>query len=183
MALFTSHREKRLWIFAFVVLGAIVSTLVFGRPLLGLFANQNIQAIIFVLGMLLTGATILVHGLKSRPGKTEIAILIGFAAVYLMFFLRLGLPERSHLMEYGVLAIFIHKALIERLSHGNQVLKPAVLAFVFTFAIGTIDECVQMFLPARVFDPNDVLFNGFVSVMAIGSRLVLQWVQKRFSKK
>ena len=182
MPLFTSSREKRLWLYAGLVLVVIISTLVFGRPLLGILGNQDIQAVIFLLGMVLVGATIIVHGLKTRPSKTEIVIWIGLAAVFLMFFLRLGLPERSHLMEYSVLAIFVHRALIERASQGNQVLKPAILAFSATLIIGVLDECIQIFLPSRVFDPNDILFNSFAAFMAIGLSLGLQWARKKISK-
>ncbi len=182
MTLFTSSREKRLWLYTLFVLVAIISTLVFGHPLVGILGNQDIQAAIVMLGMMLIGATILVHGLKTRPRKTETAIWLGLTAVYLLFFLRLGLPERSHIMEYSVLAIFIHRALIERVSQGNQVLKPALLAFVATLIIGVLDECIQIFLPSRVFDPLDILFNGLAGLLAIGSSVALQWVRKKISK-
>lgn len=182
MPLFTSAREKRLWLYAFIVLLTIISTLIFGQPLVEVLGNQDIRAAIFLIVMMLVGATIVVHGLKTRPSKTEITIWLGLAAVYIMFFLRLGLPERSHLMEYSVLAIFIHKALIERESQGNQVWMPALLAFVATLIIGTIDECIQIVIPDRVFDPNDMLFNGLAGLMAIGSSMALQWIRKKKSK-
>lgn len=165
-----------------MVLVAILSTLALGRPLQEMLRDQNIQAIFFLLGMILTGATIIVHGLKVRPNKTEMAIWIGLAAVYIMFVFRLGAPERSHLIEYSVLAIFIHKALIERLSHKNQILMPALLAFVATVIIGVIDESIQIVLPNRVFDPDDILFNSFAALMAIGGSITLQWARKKFSK-
>ncbi len=178
MDLFKSPREKRFWIYALFVLIAIFSTLVFGRPLLRILGNQNIQAVIFMLGMFLVGITILVHGLKIRPGKTELTIWLGLVAVYLMFFLRLGLPERSHLIEYSVLAIFVHKALIERTSQENQALKPALCAFIVTFIIGVLDECIQILIPDRVFDTDDILFNGLVVLMAIGTSMILTWIRK-----
>ncbi len=43
MPLFTSSREKHLWIWAFSVFAAIFSTLFIGQPLARLLANQNIQ--------------------------------------------------------------------------------------------------------------------------------------------
>jgi hypothetical protein len=42
-----------------------------------------------------------------------------------------------------------------------------------------LDECIQIFLPDRVFDTDDILFNGFAGLMAIGSSLVLQWIRKK----
>ncbi len=104
---------------------------------------------------------IVIHGIKRRPSRAEITIWLGLVAVYIMFFLRLGMSERSHLMEYSVLAIFTHMALIERTGQQRKILKPALLAIAATFSIGLLDECVQIFLPDRVFDPNDIALNGF----------------------
>ena len=69
MPLFSSSKEKHLWIWAIVVFAAIYSTLFIGQPLTTLFSNQDVQAAIFVLVMILVGATIVMHAIKSRPGK------------------------------------------------------------------------------------------------------------------
>ena len=181
MPLFKSSQEKRYWLFASLVLIAILSTLTLGQPLQRLLIDQNIQAAIFMLGMLLTGVVIVIHGLKVQPSKTEIIFWIGLIAVYLMLFLRLGIPERSHLIEYSVLSIFIHKALIERLSSNSQFFKPALMAFIITCLIGIFDEAIQYFLPQRVFDWEDILFNTLAAFMAIGGSLILQWAKRKFS--
>lgn len=177
MPLFTSKREKRLWLYAATTVMAILSTLVLGRPLLGLLGNQNIQAVFFLLGMLLVGATIIGYGLHLRIRKTEAAIWLGLAAVYLMLFLRLGLSERSHLIEYSVLAIFIHLALAERARPKTQVLLTGLIAFATTVTIGAMDESLQLWIPDRVFDPVDIFFNGMAALLAIGGSLLLQWVR------
>ena len=182
MPLFTSPREKYLWLWALAVLAAIYSTLFFGQPLAELFSNQDMQAAIFLFVMILVGVVILVHALKTKPGKFEMSIILGIAAVYIMLFLRLGLPERSHLIEYSVLAIFIHKALNERFVLKDKVIKTALLAFAITYLIGIIDECIQLIIPHRVFDFNDILFNGIAVSMAIGSSLILGWFRKRRKK-
>ena len=53
---------------------------------------------------------------------------------------------------------------------------------MLTVFIGTCDEWIQIFLPDRVFDPEDILFNALSALMAIGVSLALQWTRKRFSK-
>ncbi|MCP4319884.1 MAG: hypothetical protein GY789_28880, partial [Hyphomicrobiales bacterium] len=83
---------------------------------------------------------------------------MGVTAVYLLVFVRMVSPaERTHLIEYGVLAVFIHKALAECANNGRSVPVPALLAVLATALLGVIDECIQAFLPIRVFDPLDIV--------------------------
>ena len=179
MSLFVSRREKHLWFWVLAVLVAIFSTLFLGKPLAHLLRNQDVQAAFFIVGMLLVATTIVLYGLKRKPGKIEISTLLGILAVYSLLFLRLGLPERSHLIEYSVLAIFIYKALVERARQRKLFIKPPILALVISFLIGVLEESVQIVMPNRVFDPQDILFNGFAVTMAIGTTLRLNWVRNR----
>ena len=71
---------------------------------------------------------------------------------------------------------------MERARRGNAILIPALVAFAFTFIIGILDECIQIFLPERVFDPTDILFNGLAASIAIATIVLLRWVRKRFGK-
>ena len=95
------------------------------------------------------------------------------------YFWRLGLAERSHLIEYSVLAIFIHKALLERIQNGEKVPLTALTAFGLTVLIGAIDEGNQYFLPSRVFDVEDIMFNSLAAFMAIGGSSLLMWIRQR----
>mgnify|MGYP005826248269 CR=1 FL=1 len=181
MTLFKTSREKFLWMCVLAIFIAIFSTLFIGQPLARFFADQQVQAVIFVFGMLLVGTAILIHALQTKPKKFEIVILLGIVAVYIMLFLRLGSPERSHLFEYSVLALFIHKALIEGVSGGRRISQPALWALISAFFTGVLDECIQLFLPNRIFDPIDILFNGFVVSMAIGAHMLITWARKRIN--
>ncbi len=182
MALFTSKREKQLWLWVFAVIIAIFSTLFFGQPLAELFSSQDARAVVFSIVMLLVGTTILIHAIKSKPSSLELTLWIGLAAVYTMFILRLGMPDRSHLIEYSVLAIFIHKAILERNNQTRGIPLPGLIALVISFTIGVIDECIQILLPDRYFDPEDILFNGMSATMAIGSNAIMHWVRDRRNK-
>lgn len=179
MPRFTSSREKKLWLWALAVVMAIFASLFMGRPLAEQLRSQDIQAIFFLAGLLLVGAVILMHGLRSKPGRIEIVTLLGLTAVYAMLLFRLGAPERSHLIEYSVLAIFIHQALSERAKNTKVVPKPIVLAAGIAFLIGVIDEALQLFVPDRVFDPEDILFNGLAILLALGASSLLQWIRKK----
>ena len=181
MKFFKSSLERRYWLYAFIVWVAIFSTLMIGQPLQKFLMDQQMQAVIFVMGMGLIGLTIVMHGLKRISSPNEILIWLGMIAVYLMLFLRLGAPERSHLIEYSVLAVFIHKAITERQGQ-RQILRSAFIAFIITAFIGILDECIQLFLPNRVFDFNDLLFNLLAVLLAVGGGISLQWAKKRFIK-
>ncbi len=174
-------REKRLWLWALLIVLAIFTSLFIGQPLQDQLRNQYLQAGLFLLGMALVGATILVHGIRFRPGKFELTILIGVAAVGFMLFFRLGAPERSHMIEYSVLAVFVHGAMVERWS--PQDVKPAIVAFFVTFIIGVIDETVQIVIPHRVFDFEDIVFNGMVIGVAIIGSTLLHWMRRRMTSR
>ena len=124
MGLFSSRRERRLWLWALAVVALIFASLGFSGRLVDLLGNDNVAAGAFGLALLLVAATILTDGLQSKPTHIEMAVAFGIAAVILMALLRLTLAERSHLIEYGVLAVFIHAALTERAEQGRRVRLP-----------------------------------------------------------
>lgn len=100
MGLFVSRRERRLWLWTAAVVVAIYSTLGLAGTLAEkLYDAGLLDAALFLLGMLLVGATVLIHGLSLRPGGAQIGVALGVATVYFMVFFRMTLPERSHLIE------------------------------------------------------------------------------------
>ena len=122
MSIFSSRRERRLWIWTLIVVGVLYSTLgvtpmVAASPLF-----RNLNAALFLLGMMLVGATIISRGLKIRLSGANLGIILGVAAAYVLVFVRFtSTEERSHLIEYGVVAAFIHEALEERARQGRRV--------------------------------------------------------------
>ncbi len=169
-----------MWLGAGVAAATIFLTLFIGNPLASQLRDQNVQAVFFVLGMILVGTAILIHGLRTKPNKVELILLIGLTAVFVMLYLRLGAPERSHMIEYAVLSLFVYSAMQERTSTIPSKLKPAISAILLAFSIGVLDEIIQIFLPHRVFDLQDILFNGMVITMAIIGSAALSWVRSRF---
>ncbi len=180
MSIFTSARERRLWVWTLVVVVAIYATLGLAPRLVGMLRNQDLAAALFLLGMFLVATAVGTLALKIRPGGLEIGVALGVTAVYLMVFFRITLAtERSHLIEYSVVAALIYAALLERKSNGSRVPLPALLAIGATAVVGVLDECIQIFLPNRVFDPQDILFNVLAAVMAVTASIVLRWARQR----
>lgn len=178
--LFTSRRERSLWLWTMVVVAAIYSTLGVARPLAGVLRELGLLEAIFMTGMLLIGAAVLTQGLKTRPCGAEICVALGVAAVYLLLFARIATPEeRTHLIEYGVVATFIYEALKERADRGGRVPVPALLAILAASLIGVLDEVIQGFLPSRAYDERDLLFNVLAAVMAVAASMALAYARRR----
>ncbi len=180
---FSSDRERHLWGWTAAVVLAIYATLGLARMLADALGGTGIGAGLFILGCLLVLATVVTQGLKVRPSGAEIGVALGVIAVYLLIFVRMSVPtERSHLVEYGVVAVFVYEALSERARQGRTVPFPALLAVLATAAVGTIDELIQLLLPSRVFDPVDILFNVLAAVMAVATTAALAWARRLSSR-
>lgn len=179
MLTFKTVAEKRYWLYASIIYLVILVTIVLGTPFQKWLWGQDVQVVLFLIGMLLTGITIIVFGLKFKPKSTELVLWLGLATIGVMLIFRLGAAERSHLMEYGILAIFIYKALSERLGVERSFLTVGILAFLITSLLGILDEGIQIFIPQRVFDPEDILFNMLAAFMAVAGSLILHWVRRK----
>jgi len=163
----TSRRELALWMLAFSVLAVIYATLALASSLVGELAARGVLDEAFILAFVLIGAAIVLQGLAVGRRGLEWGVLAGVFAVYLLLFVRLGIPERSHLMEYGVLALLVQEALLERRLNGKRIGAPRLLAVVATGLAGLVDEMIQFALPERVFDLRDVVVNVAAAAIAV----------------
>ena len=181
-SLFSSRRERRLWVWALAVVVAIYATADLARTLADALRESGLLELtptMFSAGMLLIGIAILVQGLREGSRGVEVGFALGVAAIAIIGFARgIDAAERSHLIEYAVLALIIHEALVERMTHGKRVPVPAVLAIAMTTAVGVVDECIQFFVPSRTFDWFDIGFDLLASVLAVGSSVSIRWVRR-----
>ena len=181
MSLFASKRERQLWLWTLVIVLAIYSTLGLASRWAATLGQYDFFGVgLFLLGCFLVLATVITQGLKVRPSGLEIAVALGITAVYILLFVRMAIPtERSHLVEYGVVAVFIYEALLERASQGRHVPAPWLLAIVAATLVGAVDELIQLFIPSRVFDPVDIFFNTLAAVTAVAATSALRWARQR----
>lgn len=163
-----------------VVVVTIYVTLGLAGTLASSFSEPSLNAATFVLGGLLILAALITQSVERSLGPFELFVAVGVLAVFVLVVTRLTSPvERSHLMEYGVVAILIYQALRERADNGQRVPRPVLLAIGMTAVVGTVDELIQAPLPNRVFDPADIWFNIGAAVMGVLGGLALTWARSR----
>lgn len=178
-SIFVSARERRLWAAAVAVVAVLFATLGLARQWADALRSEGLLAAVFWVGFLMILGAIAVQGLRRRPGRLEVGLALGVAGAYLIALLRLAIPEeRTHLIEYSVVALLVYEALRER-STSRPVPMPGLLAIAITAAIGLADEGVQWLLPGRVFDLRDVAFNALAAVLAVGGSGLLAWARRR----
>jgi len=175
----SSARERRLWIRLATVVVAIWSTLGLAGTLVSRLRDSPLLVVLFIVCFLSVLAAIVGSALKRRPDGREIWTLVGITAVYMMVGVRMGVPlaERTHLFEYGLVAVLILEALNERRRNGRRVPAPAAIAVGMTAALGWVDEAIQAFLPNRVYDPRDVAVNILAGAMAVAASVLMTRVR------
>lgn len=171
----TSNRERRLWLLAAAAVVAIWSTLGLARRLADELAATGLVDAAFALGAALVLVVVVAHAVRRRPGLGETMAWLAIGTVYGLAFVRIASPaERTHLVEYGVVAVLVHAALQERRRGGGDVHRPGLAAFVVAAGLGLVDELLQWVLPTRVFDLRDVGFNALAAGMAIAAAALLE---------
>lgn len=180
MAIFSSKRERRLWIALAIVLAGIYASLGQTPAIAAALGTDLVESaeanLVFALLALLV--VIPVFFVDKRLARLEMAVGVGILAVYLLTWLRLGSWEaRTHLFEYALVAALVHEALLERRDNGRRMPAPALLALLIALLLGLLDEGIQYLLPNRVFDPVDVAFNSLAATTIIGSRWLFRWLR------
>jgi hypothetical protein len=177
MSHFTSRKEKQLWIATAIVLTTIYATLAVSYSVSSYLRDQGLLEATFGIGMVLTATTILLFGVRKGHNMATLGMTSGILAVYMLVLVRIEIPEeRSHIIEYSVLAAFIYMALLERKQNGGHMFSPPLIAILATALAGLLDEVLQYMLPERVFDMRDILFNCAAALMAVVSIMTLNWI-------
>lgn len=184
MPRFTSDRERRLWFRVLVVVVAIWSSLGLAGTLAETLRDRNLLDVAFFIGFLVTVGSIVTGTLQQRVTGREIWAGLSIAVAYAMIAVRMGIPlaERTHLFEYGLVAVLIYQALTERFRSGRKELASAALAVAMTALLGWLDEGIQALLPNRVYDLRDVGFNALAGLLAVAANLVLIWVRQQWGR-
>lgn len=180
---YSSNREKRLWFWLIILVAIIYTTLGVSQPVALFLTDRNLLDNTYFALFLVIGVGSIAHGLMSKRSWREWIVWICIFVVFAMVFIRIEIPaERTHLIEYGAIGLLSLEALKERKSNGFDIPKPALLAVLLTTTIGLIDECIQHFIPSRIFDPIDIIFNFVAAALSISASEILAWTKRKFKK-
>lgn len=164
--MFSSARERALWlavggwslaIWASIVPGRIATEALRERGWL----TASITMVIATVGVAL-GARVARAGAGWRTGTITAlaAIAYGWVIAQVPY-----LSERLHVVEYGLVALGIERALDAR--WGGRALARVAIAITGTAVIGWIDELLQSLVPGRVDDPADVALDAGSGALAV----------------
>ena len=106
---------------------------------------------------LVTAAGLILYLTRARLGKMKLLIFIGVFIAGFLFAWHLDiLVERMHLLEYGLLGWL---AIRDTLRKKKGIVKASIFSGLFILGVSIVDEAFQWWLPYRVGDTRDVVFN------------------------
>lgn len=180
MNLFTSKKERLLWLTTFFVVVGIFSTIGLAGQFADFFIRQELFGLLFILGFILTGSIIVTFGLRNKSRPIEWLLYLVVFLILIMIFARSGvsLVERTHLFEYGIVSVLLFNAMLER---NSSILKASIYAFLMTTLLGSIDEVIQYYLPVRVFDWLDIVRNISAGLIGIFVNSLFLLMRKKLS--
>ncbi len=171
-------RERCLWVVTVFTVLTIYFTLGFAVKWFRFLQASGWGDGIFLLGCGLILVFIVTRGMTVIPNWKEMVVALGIAVFYSVTLAYIRYPEeRIHVIMYGVVALLIYAALLERSAYGGRITTISIVVIAVTTALGAMDELLQLVLPNRVFDVHDILYNTLASVMAVISNGTLRWVR------
>jgi len=168
-------RRVRAWSLAAFYIGFVYSTIPVMPQVWGTLREYT-QGTVRYLGIVLIAAFCLgvvywvVRRFGARHWGPYLALgLIGVAYAYMLAAYARFPAERLHLVEYGLVAYLLYRAL------KLDTERAYALSFILTVLVGAGDECIQWFLPQRVFELKDIQLNAVSGALGLlMTRFVLE---------
>ena len=112
----------------------------------------------FLLSIVVTVGVVAARTSSTRSRWAALAVLVLAAAVLV----RSGVPaaDRTHLFEYGLLALLLRESLAERIRAGGTVRFAGAWTLGAILLLGALDEGLQILMPDRVGSARDLMVDG-----------------------
>lgn len=136
----------------------IYTFMMIGRSLINfLRSHTDFPILFFSLCTVLAALFVLFlfYYLALRKPSTYLLLIAAFIPFVWCLFRVKELEEIAHYFEYGVLSTLIYAAL----SVDWKAKRAWVFAFLIAAVIGTMEEVVQLWIPGRMFDLQDIKKN------------------------
>jgi hypothetical protein len=146
----------------------IYSTLGIARPIAEFLRSAGLLKLTVIL--LFCSATLLLTVWRYRIAGTKrriirlclTGILLGIAATVE------ALPEeRLHFITYGLLGWMVCWSFENIQQPARPILRHWIIPCLLVWLAGTVDELIQWWLPMRVFDVRDIVFNAVAAMNGI----------------
>ena len=160
-----------------LVLICIYGSIFIGKRYTSLLYKQETQAILFGSGLILISFASLFYAWSDRKRVWKLSAVLALLGVFIFFVFRWGAPERSHLMEYAALALFFHGYIKDKYPRLSAI-KSLLLTLLFCAVAGLVDELLQLLVPYRHFDWEDVVFNAMASCIGLASYIILRLLRR-----
>jgi hypothetical protein len=102
---------------------------------------------------------------EKRNPQQYLLLVLCMAVFFLMLHQEKNPGEKIHMAQYGVLGIFLYKALVVDFDRYN--LRLYLNGAAISLMAGEVDEIIQGLLPNRCFTWHDVFINGFSSILTL----------------
>jgi hypothetical protein len=131
------------------------------------FLGGRLNLLLYIVYSLISVAAVsYIVFLKKERSKLKYIALFLFIGAFIGLLEYTHLPaEKIHLIEYGLLGIFLYNALKIDLDRFGA--KLYLCGALICTIIGAVDEVIQGFLPSRIFDWRDIFLNGASSALAL----------------
>jgi hypothetical protein len=178
---------SRSWLPVVLWVLVIYTTIPFVRMIRDSFAEHwDLRLITWLVALCIVGSAVASVALLRRHAGTHhrlsLAWIIGItgALVLWTFSLRRSPEEAVHLVEYGVLAVLLHRALRPTMRDATVFAAGALIGALVGFG----DEIIQWLSPTRTWDWRDVAINaGAGALTQLGLRQVVAPVPNRVSAR
>ena len=125
----------------------------------GNFANYFAAIILGIFGLF-----IIFYLISKQKDIRNFVWLATLASAYTIGLSRLELSiERVHFLEYGLLSLFVFRALKHNIRDKSIYLWSGIIVF----CLGFLDEGIQYVLPNRVYETKDVIVNGVAGILGL----------------
>jgi len=165
-----AHKRITWWLITGIYVAIIYATLGYALPIWNsinaFFGGKGVVVLYVLYGIVAIVALFYILFLKKERSIPKFLLFLFFIGAFLIMFKFEKNPgEKIHMIQYGVLGIFLYNAL--KIDFNRFDKRLYIFGSLISMILGSIDEVIQGVLPNRVFTWHDVFINGLSAIIAL----------------